>query len=189
LILHGSPTLAGIKTGSLFRYPYETAEQMRSALRRWNLRFAKKGLRVIPLSYRDQKALLYLYRPARLSKDLQNDTAARIPAERGYRTDSPERCVCCLMRRLNESEAFPHEIGLFLGYPAEDVCGFMEHRECDLKCVGCWKVYGDEIAAQKTFERYRKCSEIYRRRWNSGTPIERLTVSQYTKTETKNGNV
>lgn len=180
VILHGSPTLAGIKTGSLFRYPYASADQMRDALRRWNRSFAKKGLRVIPLTYRDHKALLYLYRPARLSEDLKNDTANRILSERGYCTGSPERCICRLMRRLQEYEEFPHEIGLFLGYPAEDVCGFLEHRECDLKCVGCWKVYGDEIAAQKKFEQYRKCSEIYRRRWKSGTPIDRLTVSQFT---------
>ena len=82
------------------------------------------------------------------------------------------------MRKLEESDEFPHEIGLFLGYPAEDVCGFMEHRECDLKCVGCWKVYGDEAAAQKTFEKFRNCSEIYRRHFENGASIDRLTVSQ-----------
>ena len=181
VILHGSPTLAGIKTGSLFRYPYETAEQMCTALRVWNRTLAKKGLRVIPLSYRNRNALLYLYRPAMLSRDLKDDTAKRILSERGYCTDSPERCICCLMCRLRDSREFPHEIGLFLGYPAEDVCGFLEHRECDLKCVGCWKVYGDEVSARKTFERYRKCSRIYRRRWGQGIPIERLTVAQSTR--------
>ncbi len=65
MILHGSPTLAGIKTGSLFRYPYESVSQKCDALRRWNRSFTKKGLRVIPLSYRDNKALLYRYRPNR----------------------------------------------------------------------------------------------------------------------------
>lgn len=185
MILHGSPTLAGIKTGSLFRYPYASAAEMRDSLRRWNRSFSKKGLRVIPLSYRDNKALLYLYRPARLSRDLKDVTACRILNERGYCTDSPERCICCLMQRLKDCEEFPHEIGLFLGYPAEDVCGFMEHRDCGLKCVGYWKVYGDEITAQKTFERYRKCSEVYRRQWKNGTPIERLTVAQSTGKEHK----
>ena len=178
VIVHGSPTLAGIKTGSLFRYPYETEEQMCKALRRWNVRFRKKGLRVIPLLYREHKALLYLYRPARLCLDLQNETASRILDERGYCTNSPERCIIRLMNRLQESEAFPHEIGLFLGYPAEDVQGFLEHRDRGVKCVGCWKVYGDEALAKRTFEQYRKCSEIYRRQWRNGTPIDRLTVAQ-----------
>ena len=183
VILHGSPTLAGLKTGSLFRCAYGSADEMRASLRHWNRAFLKKGLRVVPLTFRDNKALLYLFRPARLSRDLKNDVACRILSERGYCTQSPERCVRCLIQRLNECEEFPHEIGLFLGYPAEDVCGFLEHRECDLKCVGCWKVYGDAAAAQKTFEKYRKCSEVYRRHWKSGTPIDRLTVSQTTEKE------
>ena len=32
VILHGAPTLAGIKTGSLFRCEYADAEEMRSSL-------------------------------------------------------------------------------------------------------------------------------------------------------------
>ena len=179
MILHGSPTLAGLKTGSLFRYPYESADEMRASLRHWNRVFLNKGLRVIPLTFRNNKALLYLFRPAKLKKDLCNDTACRILSERGYCTDSPERCIRCLMRRLEESDEFPHEIGLFLGYPPEDVRGFIEHRECDLKCVGCWKVYGDAAKAQKTFRLFRRCSELYRQRFQNGTPIERLTVAEH----------
>ena len=53
------------------------------------------------------------------------------------------------MQRLGQAAEFPHEIGLFLGYPPEDVQGFLENRLC--KCVGCWKVYGDEQAAQNGF--------------------------------------
>lgn len=181
MILHGSPTLAGLKTGSLFRYSYRSEEEMRASLRYWNRVFLSKGLRVIPLTFRSNKALLYLFRPAKLRKDLCNDVACRILSERGYCTESPQRCIRCLMQRLNECDEFPHEIGLFLGYPAEDVCAFMEHRECDLKCIGCWKVYGDEAAAQKTFAKFRKCNEIYRRCWKNGTSIERLAVSQQTE--------
>ena len=37
---------------------------------------------------------------------------------------------------------FPHEIGVFLGYPAQDVRGFMEGRKAT--CRGAWHAYGDE---------------------------------------------
>ena len=33
-----------------------------------------------------------------------------------------------LIKRLNEDAEFPHEIGLFPGYPPEDVRGFIENR-------------------------------------------------------------
>ena len=36
-----------------------------------------------------------------------------------------------------------------LGYPAEDVQGFIENETKECKCVGCWKVYGDEEKAKK----------------------------------------
>ena len=70
---------------------------------------------------------------------------------------------------------FPHEIGLFLSYPPEDVKGFLEHRPC--KCVGCWKVYENEEAAKKTFAKYKACTRVYCRQLASGIDIERLTVA------------
>ena len=44
----------------------------------------------------------------------------------------------------DESGEFPHEVGLFLSYPPEDVKGFIAHRANDFKCAGLWKVYGNE---------------------------------------------
>ena len=44
----------------------------------------------------------------------------------------------------DESGEFPHEVGLFLSYPPEDVKGFIDHRASGFKCAGLWKVYGNE---------------------------------------------
>ena len=41
-----------------------------------------------------------------------------------------------------EAADFPHEIGVFLGYPLEDVVGFIRHRGKCFTCCGCWKSYG-----------------------------------------------
>ena len=38
---------------------------------------------------------------------------------------------------------FPHEIGIFLGYPLADVAGFIRNKGRNCKCIGTWKVYGD----------------------------------------------
>ncbi len=181
VILHGAPTLAGIKTGSLFRCEYESAEAMRLSLREWNKRFSGKGLRVVPLSFENNKALLYLYRPGRLFRDLSDNAAGEILSGCGYCEGAPAKCLSCLAKRIQSNGDFPHEIGLFLGYPREDVRGFIEHRDCDLKCVGCWKVYRDAAKAQKTFRLFRKCSQLYRQRYINGTPIERLTVAEHTE--------
>ena len=87
------------------------------------------------------------------------------------------RCVCRLVEKLRKDSEFPHEIGLFLGYPAEDVKGFIENKAASSKCSGCWKVYGDEQTAMNLFEEYRKCTEICYRKWKNGADVEQLTVS------------
>ena len=77
----------------------------------------------------------------------------------------------------DESGEFPHEVGLFLGYPPEDVKGFIDHRANGFKCAGLWKVYGDEKKARSLFEKYRKCTEIYCALWQSGLKLEQLAVA------------
>ena len=53
----------------------------------------------------------------------------------------------------------------------------MTHQGKHCKCVGCWKVYGDEQAARSIFEKYEMCSKIYSRQWQQGKSIEQLTVA------------
>ena len=170
-----APTLAGIKTGSLFSAEYDSEESFRLELRLLNQMLVPKGLRALTLRYGIRRALVYVYRPKLLRKDLQARDADQLLRELGYDVSSPEGCVTQLAKRVRQSPEFPHEIGLFLSYPPEDVRGFMEHRAC--KCVGCWKVYGDEEKAKKVFQRYKRCTEVYCRRWRSGDTIDRLTVA------------
>ncbi len=150
---------------------------MRRDIRTMNQTLVPKGLRVLCLKYKDGMALIYLYRPNKLCQDLTDPTAAHLLADRGYPCANADRCVVALVNKLRCSGEFPHEIGLFLGYPPVDVEGFITHRARDFKCVGDWKVYGDEEQAQKTFARYRACTECYHAQWCSGKSVEQLTVS------------
>ena len=170
-----APTLAGIKTGSLFPCPYENRETLLMEIRQYNQVLVPKGLCLLPLRFTDKSALLYLYRPRDLERDLQDQLAAEILRHAGYVCGSSEQCLMKLIERLRAYDEFPHEIGLFLSYPPEDVKGFLEHRPC--KCVGCWKVYENEEAAQKTFAKYKACTRVYCRQLASGIDIERLTVA------------
>lgn len=55
-------------------------------------------------------------------------------------------------------EWFPHEMGLLLGYPPEDVEGFIQQSGKNALCSGYWKVYEDAEAKQKTFHIF-ECAE------------------------------
>lgn len=173
-----SPTLAGIKTANLFSCRFTDEKEMRESIRRLNGILVKKGVRVLPLKYSGEHCLIYAYRPSKLSRDFENADACRLLEERGYPFSRiPERCIIRLMQRLAEGGEFPHEIGLFLGYPPEDVCGFIENKAQGYKCVGEWKVYGDEEKAKKTFAQYKKCTEVYCECFSQGRSMERLTVA------------
>ena len=177
IIRHCSPTLAGLKTGNVFNCPYKDKEELLTSVRSLNRRLMPKGVRVIPLRISADRVLLYIYRPDKLKSDLAANDAAQILKEYGYSVENFEKCVVMLRKRLHEAEEFPHEIGLFLGYPPEDVRGFIENHAEGYKCVGCWKVYGDEKSARKQFERYKKCTDVYCSQWAGGKSIERLTVA------------
>ena len=71
-----APTLAAIKTGSLFNCSFESQGDMTSSLRAINHSLLQKGVCVIPLRYQDRKALIYMYRPAMLEQDLSDSLAA-----------------------------------------------------------------------------------------------------------------
>lgn len=176
LIKFCSPTLAGLKTGSLISCPYLTKGDTVREVRLMNQILVPKGLCVLPLRYINGRVLIYLFRPAQLRRDLSSIDAVRVLSAAGYPSAKPEHYLTELIRRLNGGGGFPHEIGLFLGYPPEDVRGFIENRAGNFKCVGCWKVYGDEHEAKKRFAQYKKCTDVYCRCWESGRPIVQLAV-------------
>lgn len=175
IVAYCSPTLANLKTGSLFTV-HDAKESVLRDVRVLNRRITRYGLRMVPLRIRENSTLLYLYRPDRLQKDLSQPQAAGILSRRGYPVSDSERCVADIARHLQSGEEFPHEIGLFLSYPPEDVLGFMTHPRTGVKAVGLWKVYSDRVSAEKTFRMYDRCTAVYRNAVSLGSTLEQLIV-------------
>ncbi len=177
LVRHCSPTLAGIKPGNMFSCTYPSEDALKAEIDRINGILNPKGIYSMVLRQHEGHALVYVFRPKALEEIFRNQTAVSLLTQRGYQDLRLQPCLCELMRKLQENQEFPHEVGLFLGYPPEDVCGFIENKACNQKCVGCWKVYGDAAAAQKTFARYKKCTDIYCSQLEQGKSIETLAVA------------
>ncbi len=180
LIEYCSPTLAGIKTASLFSYEYSDKKIMMAEVRAVNHKFVKKGIYLIPVMGEKNRFLLYVYRPRLLEQDLKNDEISALLSAIGYEVDNPCTCVRYLRDRFEGmkcNQEFPHEIGAFLGYPPEDVKGFIRNKGEYYKCVGNWKVYGDEKEALNMFKKYKKCTMDYVARYKTGNSLESLVVS------------
>lgn len=175
LIRHCSPTLAGLKTANLVNCPCPSVKALRQQLDRLNRELNPKGVRFELLSWGRGMALVYVCRPDRLEQDLSGE-AGELLCREGYPKGDAKTCIGCLKRKLQDGGDFPHEIGLFLGYPPVDVAGFIENHGQGCKCVGTWKVYGDEKSARKTFAQYKKCTDVYEKRLREGYSVGKLTV-------------
>ena len=180
IIDHAAPTLARLKLGNLFNHPMGETFPVEFASLCSQQR--GRGVTMTILKVANGKALIYIYRSGDLEKVLMRDGVRRLLGDCGYSRFDVSGALDTLKARLKDLDArgrtfcFPHEIGVFLGYPLEDVLGFIENGGRNCLFCGCWKVYSNECEALKAFERYEKCRAVYQRLLASGCPLTRLTV-------------
>lgn len=181
-----SPALAGLKPANLFRHETRDAQGLAERVAWWNTQLNGRGIKVKVLKEctRTHRYLIYVYRESKLTGVFARPEVQRFLREEGYTipadvtgTAGCDELLRQLSQRLCCESEFPHEIGVFLGYPLEDVIGFIENRGQNFTCCGCWKAYGDPAAAQRLFDQLNKCTSVYLRLFHSGTPILRLTVA------------
>lgn len=174
IIRHCAPTLAGLKTGNIFNASYDSEDELEESLAAWNRILERRGLRVTCLRTTAGRALIYVYRPHFLEKDLTGPLASEMLERFGYVPNDPESCIRHLASRMIPGGGFPHEIGLFLGYPPHDVRGFIEHKGRGFLCCGLWKVYADADTSMTLFKRYADCTARFCTRLANGVPMADL---------------
>lgn len=177
-----APTLAKLKAASLFSCRPEGAGDLDCWLAGHEREFIRSGLRFFVLRRSRENALVLLYRESQLQRALSVPDVREFLAGFGYPGELPgtEACLLHLKERVVSCAdgGFPHEIGIFLGYPLCDVRGFIEQRGKHCLVQGFWKVYGNEKETCAAFDRFRKCREIYRELWQSGRRmLVELTVA------------
>jgi len=93
---------------------------------------------------------LFIYHKQSLHSLLSDVEIRTFLAECGYPDNgTPQTYVKQLAQKLR-SKKFPHEIGLFFGYPLKDVRGFMGEPLPYSKTMG-WRMYGDTRESEKIY--------------------------------------
>lgn len=157
LAQHCAPTLAGLKAASMVAMPC-CLEELREFFGAYEQCFACKGLQVMILRQQSRHVLLLLYRPQVLQRLMRRQQAREILTGCGYPKEGTlAELLAFLRQRMQEPGSFPHEIGLFLGYPPGDVAGFIRHRGQKFRHSGFWKVYDNEKAVLRLFQCYNSC--------------------------------
>jgi hypothetical protein len=176
LARHCAPVLLGKKPAALFPKPAW-----------WDEAETAGKLRFLLFRRRDKNALVFAYAPRLLSRTLESDGVRKTLKGLGYPAGDAGACLAFLAQRFWEGGDFPHEVGFFLGYPPDDVRGFMRYRGSHCKLCGMWKVYGDVPKAAALFAEYALCRDrlvkhvqnggaILRRQTGRGVPAEKPKV-------------
>ncbi|MFI3326935.1 MAG: DUF3793 family protein [Clostridia bacterium] len=175
LVKHCAPTLAGMKVGNLVSYSFDDIQNFKSDINKRNKLLNVKGIYFVVLKIKGNTSLVYVYRKSQLEEILKNEEVRQFLKEKGYESFDIESCFDVLKIHLINKD-FPHEIGVFLGYPLEDIKAFIKYKGMNYKVVGCWKSYTDEDQAKKIFAKYKKCTQVYCDRYAKGFDITRLAL-------------
>jgi hypothetical protein len=155
----GAPALCGIKPSCLFSIRRSMYEKEK--IREWSRLFKKTGRYIIALPKQDERMLVFIYDKCLLEKHCTSCCVKKYLVEKKYPVESGFYAVLSeLLHRLAGEGMFPHEVGIFLGYPLEDVKAFevMSGRAC--RYSGFWKVYGNVGSAVKQMEVYKSCCTL-----------------------------
>ena len=169
LVMHASPTLANLKPASLISM--NNTAQGKECLKK----LEKRGLMFFQLNNSKGQSLLLVYRKDKLEQVLSAPRAEEILEHFGY-PESLEERLAFLKKRFQSTQC-PHEVGIFLGYPPDDVKGFIQNKGQGAIYSGLWKVYSDKENAERILQKWAKCRRKYLECFLSGTDIARLCVT------------
>lgn len=179
LVFHCAPTLAGLKMAALVCIPHGNQDaEYKAMVCEYNLRYNSRGLYFTTLCTCKGRHLLYIYRKSEVTAYLESAQVKHFLKAFGYtQNDRFEESLAKLSHRFDSCAEFPHELGLFLGYPLADVQAFIRNKGAGAKLTGEWKVYSDVVFARREFTRYDLCRKVYVNMFNRGYSLERLVIA------------
>ena len=156
LAVHSAPTLLGIKCANLISAAIEKKGFL-SYQREFE---SNSGIKLRVLCKCRERQLLYVYHETLLAMQLSQPDIRAFLSQFGYSDNMDLQQMLMQLAKRMQCGNFPHEIGIFLGYPLADVKGFIANHGKNCLLCGCWKVYSDPESAQRTFANYDRCRDI-----------------------------
>ena len=121
LALHCAPVLKNRKASNMFHVEKDAFEDLHATLALYHEKLEKKGICLRLFQQNKERVTVFVYRRRRLSLLLQREDVRVFLQRYGYPSLGLSEILDHLDRRLDEAEGYPHEIGVFLGYPLYDV--------------------------------------------------------------------
>ena len=171
LIIQNAAVLKGKRiSGMLFLNDKELA--------RISMKLHNTNISLIILCTCKKRHLVMVYRAKELEEHLRSKEVSDYLREFGYRRDDFISNLIRLQQRMNgfynKMKEFPHEVGVFLGYPICDIKGFLENKGERYLHSGYWKIYGNLEETRKKFLSYDEAREIAIDEFLSGRELESI---------------
>ena len=171
LIIQNAAVLKGKRiAGMLFLNDKELA--------RISMKLHNTNISLIILCTCKKRHLVMVYRAKELEEHLRSKEVSDYLREFGYRRDDFISNLIRLHQRMNgfynKMKEFPHEVGVFLGYPICDIKGFLENKGERYLHSGYWKIYGNLEETRKKFLSYDEAREIAIDEFLSGRELESI---------------
>jgi len=189
LVRSCSCVLAGVKPAAVFSHQLclscgarscrgrrMTASE-REVVRAFSQGLSSLGVNLDLVGLRKGRLQLLVWREDLVAQVLNDADSRAFLVSRGFGCSDVGTLMSQLRQALCDfhlgvTSAYPHEIGLVLGYPLEDVRGFIRHdREV---ARGPWRVYGNVKEARRRFDRLRRSQEAYQRLYEQGMTLGAL---------------
>ncbi len=151
LALQCAPLITGLKVSNLLSIKTSSCREVLEIIK-------ESCITAFPLGMAGERITLLLYQKERLTHFFMEEPSAKLLQQFGYGNASLNEILKSFRRRYQEylaqKRSFPHEMGLLLGYPPEDVEGFITHEGRDFLYAGEWKVYHNPEWKKLLFQRF-----------------------------------
>ena len=162
-----------MKVSNLLNVEKKLAPQMKQVLER-------SGISHYLLLESEDKATFLVYREDGLKAYLMQDRVCQSMKSFGYESLDLNDVLSCFQKRyadcMEQIAEFPHEMGLLLGYPVEDVEGFIENKGHNYLYAGYWKVYGHVEEKKALFNRYEEARKVLIQLLASGRSVSEMAA-------------
>ena len=156
LALQCAPVIMGIKVSNLLCIKIEDEVLVERILHGTRIAFYCLGRQ-------DKRVVYLLFRSPEFEEYLNEERTQQLLSRYGYSRLSFDDILEKLQKSYSEytvrKTKFPHELGILLGYPIEDVEGFIKNKGENYLYAGYWKVYRDVEEKKLLFDAYESAKE------------------------------
>ena len=178
MIHYCAPTLCDIKPGNIFFV--RNTDFSENSFKEWKKTFYARGLMSFAIKLSEDSTAIFVCNPCWERKILGDSIVQAYLHEKGYHGCGVTDFVKDFKIRLQTAPGFPHEIGIVLGYPVDDVIEFENHEGQNCKYCGQWKSYSDPETAKQCHCKYKNCCGFCESLYNKGYSLEYI-IREYKK--------